>query len=78
MEAIGAVDEANSAIGIAVSATADSERRSALTRIQNDLFDVGADLCVRRAGVAPLRRRGVARSRRGVTTADPFAVPYLQ
>lgn len=44
MEAIGSVDEANSAIGIAASATADSERRCALIRIQNDLFDLGADL----------------------------------
>jgi cob(I)alamin adenosyltransferase len=39
----GAVDEANSAIGIArIHATGDVEE--ALARIQNDLFDVGADL----------------------------------
>ncbi len=42
-EAIGAVDEANSAIGLAVLA-ADSAWRDALLRTQNDLFDLGADL----------------------------------
>jgi cob(I)alamin adenosyltransferase len=43
MEAIGAVDEANSAIGLAVAMTT-AEHADALTRIQNDLFDLGADL----------------------------------
>lgn len=42
-EAIGAVDEANSAIGHAIL-TADSQPRRALLRIQNDLFDLGADI----------------------------------
>lgn len=42
--AIGAVDEANSALGWAVCAIADGSQRSLLTRIQNDLFDLGADL----------------------------------
>ena len=44
MEAIGAVDEANSAIGLAVVALADGHHAAVLTRIQNDLFDLGADL----------------------------------
>jgi cob(I)alamin adenosyltransferase len=43
MEAIGAVDEANSAIGLAVAMTT-AEHAVALQRIQNDLFDLGADL----------------------------------
>jgi cob(I)alamin adenosyltransferase len=41
--AIGAVDEANSAIGIA-RLNAEDERDAMLARIQNDLFDLGADL----------------------------------
>ncbi len=41
--AIGSVDEANSAIGLAVIAVG-SDAATALTRIQNDLFDCGADL----------------------------------
>jgi cob(I)alamin adenosyltransferase len=44
MEAIGAVDEANSAIGLAVVALAGNDHAVTLTRIQNDLFDLGADL----------------------------------
>jgi cob(I)alamin adenosyltransferase len=41
---VDAVDEANSAIGLAVCAMADSPHAATLTRIQNDLFDLGADL----------------------------------
>lgn len=44
MEAIGAVDEANSALGLAAVALADGEFAAPLYRIQNDLFDLGADL----------------------------------
>ena len=44
MEAIGAVDEANSAIGLAVCALSGQPYAEALTRIQNDLFDLGADI----------------------------------
>ena len=43
--AIGAVDEANSAIGIA-RLDAEDEMDAMLARIQNDLFDLGADLSV--------------------------------
>ena len=44
MAAIGDVDEANSAIGVAIAALGPGETATALTRIQNDLFDLGADL----------------------------------
>ncbi|KQO07797.1 cob(I)yrinic acid a,c-diamide adenosyltransferase [Sphingomonas sp. Leaf242] len=44
MQAIGDVDEANSAIGIAVVTLGDDPLAGALERIQNDLFDLGADL----------------------------------
>lgn len=44
MEAIGAVDEANSALGIAAAILGDNEHAQQLFRIQNDLFDLGADL----------------------------------
>ncbi|OCC24265.1 ATP:cob(I)alamin adenosyltransferase [Croceicoccus estronivorus] len=50
MEAIGTVDEANSAIGLAVSALGDDDHAGALTRIQNDLFDLGADLATPASG----------------------------
>lgn len=44
MEAIGAVDEANSALGMAAVPLAGEEYAGSLYRIQNDLFDLGADL----------------------------------
>lgn len=43
--AYGSVDEANSVIGLAILHTEDPEVVQLLRRIQNDLFDVGADLC---------------------------------
>ena len=42
--AYGAVDEANSAVGLAVSACADPGIRGILEGVQSDLFVVGADL----------------------------------
>ena len=42
--AIGTVDEANSALGLAVAALGSLGCVAALVRIQNDLFDLGADL----------------------------------
>ncbi|MEM7652599.1 MAG: cob(I)yrinic acid a,c-diamide adenosyltransferase [Pseudomonadota bacterium] len=45
VEAYGTVDEANSTIGIARLHT-DGDLDSVLGRVQNDLFDLGADLCV--------------------------------
>lgn len=44
MAAIGDVDEANSAIGAALASVADEAARAMLGRIQNELFDLGADL----------------------------------
>jgi cob(I)alamin adenosyltransferase len=44
MTAIGEVDEANAAIGVAISALASDEVSELLLRIQNDLFDLGADV----------------------------------
>jgi cob(I)alamin adenosyltransferase len=44
VEAYGTVDETNAAIGIARLHTS-GDADAALARIQNDLFDLGADLC---------------------------------
>jgi cob(I)alamin adenosyltransferase len=52
--AYGTVDEANAAIGVARLHTAgDPALDGALARIQNDLFDVGADLCTPGRGKGP-------------------------
>lgn len=58
VEAYGTVDEANAAIGLCVVAIDESGPpgaiRKSLVRIQNEMFDVGADLCVPiRQGEAP-------------------------
>ena len=45
LEAYATVDEANAHIGVALAASGlDDEVRGVLTHVQNDLFDVGADL----------------------------------
>ncbi|MEH3104396.1 MAG: cob(I)yrinic acid a,c-diamide adenosyltransferase [Sphingomonas phyllosphaerae] len=44
MQAIGDVDEANSAIGVAIAGLGYAALVEQLTRVQNDLFDLGADL----------------------------------
>lgn len=54
VEAYGAVDEANASIGLAIVALTEPAAthsdllvlRDELIRVQHDLFDVGADLCV--------------------------------
>src|SRR5436189_2766230 len=44
--AFGAVDELNSHIGVVLSADLPDGMREVLTRVQNELFDLGADLSV--------------------------------
>jgi len=56
--AYGTVDELNAAIGVArLHTAADAELDTMLTRIQNDLFDLGADLCVPERPDKPSRER---------------------
>ena len=63
--AYGTLDEANAAIGIARLHTGeDAALDAALSRIQNDLFDVGADLCT------PGKGRGPGGARLTVTPAQ--------
>jgi cob(I)alamin adenosyltransferase len=44
MAAIGDVDEANAALGVAIAAVEAGDLARNLQRIQNDLFDLGADV----------------------------------
>ena len=44
MTAIGEVDEANAAIGVAMAALSGHPTSQALLRVQNELFDLGADV----------------------------------
>ena len=64
VDAYGQVDEANAAIGLARLHTRGSAD-AMLARIQNDLFDLGADLCVPEDG-----RRGGERLRIAETQVE--------
>ncbi len=44
--AFGTVDELNAAIGVVLAGDLEDEARPVLERVQNELFDVGADLSV--------------------------------
>lgn len=46
IEAIGAVDELNSALGVALAEPLDNELAALLTQVQHDLFDVGGELAI--------------------------------
>ncbi len=46
VRAMGSVDEANAAIGVAIAHSGGGGIEALLLRVQNDLFDLGADLCV--------------------------------
>ncbi len=82
VEAIGAVDEANAAVGwLAVAAP---EHEGMLRRIQNELFDLGADVCVPGEGGERLRLTGapverleqeVAAMQRGLPKLGSFVLP---
>jgi cob(I)alamin adenosyltransferase len=68
--AYGTLDEVNAALGVARLHTADDAALdAALSRIQNDLFDAGADLCTPGKGKGP----GGAR-----LTVTPAQVTWLE
>jgi cob(I)alamin adenosyltransferase len=46
IEAIGEVDELNSSLGVVLSAELPQTIRDALLGVQNDLFDLGGELCI--------------------------------
>jgi len=67
IEAYGTVDELNSVIGLAIASGSDPDAATLLKRVQNDLFDLGADLCVPES---PRRARPGARRALRVTPAQ--------
>jgi len=52
IETYGTVDELNSAIGVALAAGLEPSLSAELTRVQNELFHLGSDLCVLEADKA--------------------------
>ena len=55
IEAFGTVDELNAALGVVLAGDVPDELRGVLARVQNELFDVGADLSVPAAVEGRLR-----------------------
>jgi cob(I)alamin adenosyltransferase len=53
MAAVGAIDEANSALGLAAAQPLAEHHRAMVARIQNELFDLGADLATPGEDFAP-------------------------
>ncbi len=83
VEAYGTVDEANATIGLLRLHT-QGEPDAMLGRIQNDLFDVGSDLCVPGAAGDRLRLTGapsvrleaeLAAMNAGLPALDSFVLP---
>ncbi|MGH9749348.1 MAG: cob(I)yrinic acid a,c-diamide adenosyltransferase, partial [Candidatus Polarisedimenticolia bacterium] len=74
IEAFGTVDELNSLLGLAIAAGRPDDEAAALLRgIQNDLFDLGADLCL------PEKRAGKRdRARPGLRIAETHVRPLEQ
>ena len=56
IEATGAVDELNAVLGLAIASDPSSEAARLLRDVQNDLFDLGADLTLP-PGRGPARKR---------------------
>jgi len=81
MAAIGDVDEANSALGVAIAALAGDHPARLLATVQNDLFDLGADLATPGEDFAPTDRAlrivpaQVARLERAIDAANAALTP---
>ena len=57
--AYGTVDELNSCLGVALAGGLCAENAAIGKQVQNDLFDVGGDLCVLEADKARFKMRGL-------------------
>ena len=85
VEAYGCVDELNSVLGMVLCETElDADTRRELERIQNELFDLGSDLCVPGEAGASLRigaeyaqrlEHAIDRANADLPTLDSFILP---
>jgi cob(I)alamin adenosyltransferase len=74
IEAYGTVDELNAIVGLVVLALGNAEESALLGTIQNDLFDLGADLCVPERP----RRGAVARKTKPLRITEAHVRPLEQ
>nr|WP_277987341.1 hypothetical protein [Halomonas tianxiuensis] len=82
VEAFGTVDETNAVIGLA-QLHATGELRDILATVQNDLFDVGADLCTPEQEAPEYHRCGSRLARSSIwkhasTPAMPSSTPCVR
>lgn len=77
LDAYGTVDEANSAIGVALSLVADQRLAEVLSTVQNDLYDVGADLATPMDSSVPALRVGPGWTSRLEAWCDEFSAGLL-
>lgn len=74
VEAMGAVDELNAVIGLAITSQKESRVRKLLLKTQDDLFTVGAELAMSRSSVEGkvprVTREHVARLEAGIESFD--------
>ena len=75
--AFGTVDELNALLGLALASGIDDDAAELLRSIQNDLFDVGADLCVP-GDMARASRRGGSAARPGPLRITGEYIPPLE
>jgi cob(I)alamin adenosyltransferase len=78
IKACGSIDEANAAIGLARLYTQDDEADPMLARIQNDLFDLGADLSVPEQKIKPRAKGESAAKRRSRLRMNDAHVKRLE
>jgi cob(I)alamin adenosyltransferase len=76
IEAIGTVDELNSALGVLLAENLPDAIARCLTRVQHDLFDLGGELSI--PGHAALTDAHVARVERDVETFNASLAPLKE
>lgn len=70
VEAMGAVDELNSALGVLLCNPLDESLQSALVDIQHTLFDMGGELCIPGASVIGADRVAILEQQLDALNAD--------
>lgn len=80
VRAYGTVDELNSALGVALALGLDERLAGELSRIQNELFDLGSDLCwpeddARRAAIPTVQPKHVDQLERTIDELNAVVGP---
>ncbi|SMC28920.1 cob(I)alamin adenosyltransferase [Andreprevotia lacus DSM 23236] len=74
--ALGEVDELNSQLGVVLTETLPAEVVDCLTKVQNDLFDLGGELCI--PGHVAISERQLVRLEEAVATFNAQLPPLAE